>query len=407
MVRISLKMEVIMRSLYMLIFTTLFAGFFTQALAENIVLFIGDGMGPTYITAGRTHAKGVRGELTLDTLPYTGIVKTYAADNIVTDSAASATAYATGEKVANRIISVGGPTKRGEYKAIKTIAELAKEKGMAVGLVTTTRITHATPASFYAHVSDRDEEKEIARQLLHSEVDLALGGGKRFFNEEVMVENWRFLTVENRRDLWSKGLKSKQPVLGLFHSSHLTYMADRSKEHRQEPRLSDMVKFAIRKLANEDKNFFLMIESGRIDHAGHENKPYHALQELVEFDEAISIALKRLDPANTLVLVTADHETSGLSINGYPTTKQSLFVGKEKNKQVRELEREGIKYPVLSFSTGPNSPYKLSYGNHTGTDIYVYGWGKGAEQVRGTMDNTQLFHIMCKVMECEKQVATR
>ncbi|MBI4055314.1 MAG: alkaline phosphatase [Elusimicrobia bacterium] len=371
-----------MSTRWMLLTILLLSGGPPPLLAKNVILFIGDGMGPAVLTATRLYHKGAAGSLILDSLPYVAITKTYSADNRVTDSAAGATAIATGQKTKNNALSQDVTSIPGKKngKNLKTIAEIAREMGKAVGIVTTTRITHATPAAFYAHVHHREQENEIARQLLESAFDLFLGGGLKKFNSEALQANKKFTVVYTRQELFQKGLRTERPLLGLFQPDHLTYMADRDVSHRSQPTLSDLTSFALQKLSQNEKGYFLMVEGGRIDLAEHENLARHAISETLELDHAVRTAIRLARLKETLLLVTADHETGGLAINGYPSHDEDLL-------------------PYLSFATGPQSPVKKEFADHTGVDIHTYAIGKGARRIHGTLDNTELFEIMWKVLK--------
>ncbi|MEK7390212.1 MAG: alkaline phosphatase [Elusimicrobiota bacterium] len=350
--------------------------------AKNVVLFIGDGMGQAVITAARLHYHGARGSLGLERMPYTAFSKTYSLDSTVTDSAAGATALATGRKVANGELSMSSGA------VLATVAELAKLSGKSVGIVSTTRLTHATPAAFYGHVKDRDGEGDLARQLLNSNFDVFLGGGLKKFDPALILKAGKFELVRTRSELVRAASsplsgRERKPLLGLFNNDHLSYEVDRSSTS-EEPSLAELTDAALAVLRRNPKGFFLMVEGGRIDHAEHENHAARALGEMNAFDAAISLALGRVDLGETLVIVTSDHETGGVSLNGYPAHGESLLT-----------------YPNLTFASGPGQaltpPVALladDSAKHTAVDVPVYAAGAGAQAVHGVMENTDLFPIM-------------
>jgi len=392
---------------------------------RSAVLFIGDGMGPAYVTATRVARGGSAGRLHVDDMPYTAIVRTFAADGPVTDSAAAVTAMACGRKTVNGVLGEDASAVYGKSdgKKLEPLGLWAEGRGMRVGLVTTTRVTHATPAGFYATVNDRDRERTIARQAIASSVDLLLGGGREFFRPgprvsgdpgwpagdsedlEALARSRGFTIVTSGREL-AEVASLETKVLGLFADSHMPYEAPagRAGDRAGTPSLVEMTRWAIARLRATGRPFFLMVEGGRIDHAGHANWARTLVDETAAFDDAIGAALVMLDPKATLVLVTADHETGGLAINGYPEEKNGIL------GTVRP-EGGGDPYPVLTFATGPGSktetpdaPYgsadgrpsavKLGSAAHTGVDVTLYGWGADAEEVRGTLDNTAVYALL-------------
>ncbi len=397
--------------------------------AASAVLFIADGMGPGYVTAARLTLAGTRGRLRLDEIPYTAIMRTYATDSPVTDSAAAASAMACGHKTANGVICQDSSAIYGERdgRRLKSIALLAKHRGMRVGIVTTARVTHATPAAFFGVHNDRGAERELARQAIDSPLDFIIGGGRREFapgradpeHRSVDVEDLMatarsngWMVVEDASSLMEiKDLE--KPVLGLFASGHLPYEWDsgpdagpdgNSDKPRSAPTLVQMTTWAIDRLLGSGEPFLLVVEAGRVDHAGHANRARTMTIEMKALDDSVGVALDRLDPESTLVLVTGDHETGGLAINGYPDEKDGIWGTYFSEWQDRT-------YSVLTFATGPGmgesslesfdpaedrrpSGVHLESAAHTGTDLPLYGWGAGAEQVRGTIDNTAVYRLL-------------
>lgn len=343
--------------------------------AKSAILFIGDGMGPSIVSTTRAIKLGPDKKLFIETLPYTAMLKTYSADNYVTDSAASATSYSAGIKTTNGYLGMTP-----NQKAATLVTDLAKKKGLNVGLVTTTRITHATPAAFYAHINDREKEEDIAVQLLASKVDIALGGGAKGFKDEDLAKSkFKVLRTNSEMQAFAIGGKNlSQPLLGIFNLSHLKYMSERDPKNETEPTLSEMTEFALRFLRAKKKDFFLMVEGGRIDHAAHDNRIDDVLGETMEFDATISSAVKGSNPSSTLVLVTADHDTAGIDLSGYPTRPAST----------KEL------LDHVTFATGPKGFKKMDEAAHTGVDVELFAWGATAKNIHGVMENTAVFDIL-------------
>ena len=389
---------------------------------RSAVLFIGDGMGPAYVTVTRLARGGSAGRLAIDTLPYTALARTYSADGPVTDSAAAATAMSCGRKTVNGVLGEDATAIYGKRDGarLEALGIWSRKHGIRVGIVTTARVTHATPAAFYACENNRDAERAIARQAIASPVDLLLGGGVRFFlprspaREENgwMPSDTEDLEASARARGWTivdsgEALERLPPgrsrILGLFAADHMPYETPGAA--RSAPTLVRMTRFAIGRLKAIGDPFFLMVEGGRIDHAGHANWARTLIDETAAFDDAIGAALAMLDPKTTLVLVTADHETGGLAINGYPGEAEGIL-------GAAASDEGGAPYPVLTFATGPGtkgeekepaphgaedprpSGIALQSAAHTGVDVALYGWGSGAEAVRGTLDNTAIYSIL-------------
>ncbi|MBI1950772.1 MAG: alkaline phosphatase [Acidobacteria bacterium] len=420
---------------------------------RSAVLFIGDGMGPAYVTATRVARGGSSGRLRMDGLPHTALSRTHSTDSPVTDSAAAASAMACGQKTANGILCEDATAvyRKRDGRKLESIAVWAKKRGLRVGLVTTTTVTHATPAAFYAHEKDRDNEAGIARQAVASGFDFLLGGGRKFFPEDMQAEaraaGW---TIVETADALRAVPGLDRRILGLFSDGHLPYqpeieaararaggegaaghgvagagggtdqggMGDPAGDTvggpaaRSAPTIVEMTRWAIDGLRQTGQPFFLMVEGGRIDHAGHGNWARTAVDETAAFDEAIGYAVDTLDPKTALVLVTADHETGGLALNGYPDEKDGIW------SAYRDPwgEKGDEPYPVVTFSSGPGTkrqtrrpphgaddprPSALSLGSaaHTGTDVALYAWGAGAERVHGTVENTTIYTILREHLE--------
>ena len=326
---------------------------FEKVKPKNIILLIGDGTGFNQIALSRMAIAGYDSRLYLDKLPFTGISLTHSADNIVTDSAAAATAWSTGHKTNNKFLSIK-PNK----EVLQTLPEKLYRKGFLSGLVATSSITHATPAAFYAHVDNRYKEKEIARQLQGSSIDIALGGGKKFF--DIDQENINYLY--NLNDLPKDGPGTSKRVIGLFAN-------DGIRRSEASPTQLAMTSAAIEHLLSRTSNcsgFFLMSEGSQIDWAGHDNDAKKLIEEFRDFDATIKEVIKFINNnKNTLLIVTADHETGGLQI-----------LKKSKN--------------LIKVQWGT--------GSHTAGPVGVFSYGPGAENFEGTMDNTDIHNKILNLL---------
>lgn len=243
--------------------------------------------------------------------------------SLVTDSAPASVAWATGSKTVNRSLST-----LPDGRALKTIFELAKQKGLSCGFVTTTRLTHATPAAWYSHNPNRDDEESIALDLLKANLEVAMGGGDRYFNGEkrkdkkdlyAMFRDRGYKVIKSKEELLNS-MYEESPLLGVFNSSHISYFLDRVNDEKlgtKEPSLPEMTAVALKKLSKNKKGFILQIEAGRIDHACHANDAYSAMMDCYELDKTIGVVMDfiRKNP-QVLLIVTSDHGNSGYGING-------------------------------------------------------------------------------------------
>jgi alkaline phosphatase len=323
---------------------------------KNIILMIGDGMGITQITAGLYSNKN---HLHLERCPVVGLIKTYSSDDLVTDSAAGATAFSTGKKTFNGAVGVG-PLKR----PLQTILELAEEKGLSTGMVATSEITHATPASFIAHQPDRNQYEAIAEDFLQTEIDLFIGGGKKYFADR---KDNRDLTYELRGlNYLLLDLNTPFDEIELEPYQNLAYFTANEAPGRNlkgRDYLPAASEFAAKTLADRsEKGFFLMVEGSQIDWGGHANNADYIITEVLDFDRAIG---KILDFAQkdgeTLVVITADHETGGFAIN------------------------KGSEMEAGKLRTG------FTTGGHTADLIPVFAFGPGAEAFAGIYENTEIY----------------
>jgi alkaline phosphatase len=372
--------------------------------AKNVILFVGDGMGITTVTAARILEGQLRGRsgeenlLSFERFPYVALSKTYSVNQQVSDSAPTMTAIVTGVKTKDRFLSVNQNGVKGEYTTVAgneltTLLELAEDKGLSTGVVTTTRVTHATPAACYAHTVDRDWESDadlptaareagfpdIARQLIEFKhgngLEVAFGGGRKSFLPKTMTDPEDTQETGSRldgRDLIQEWLKQSKAafvwnkaqfdavdpakvdhLLGLFDRDHLKFEADRLADKGGEPSLMELTTKAIDILSKNKKGFFLMVEGGRIDHAHHAGNAYRALVETIEFSHAVRAAQLKTDPRDTLIIVTADHSHT-LTISGYPK-RGNPILGKviEPEKSEPARDQSGLPYTTLNYANGP------------------------------------------------------
>jgi len=325
---------------------------------KYLILLLGDGMGAAQEEAGSLFLTGAPGNLPFERLPGRSKMATAAADSPITDSAASATAMATGKKVAKGVLSIRVP---GDGSALPTLLEKAQRQGKAAGLVTTTFATHATPAAFAAHQGSRHSYPAIFQDYLKTRPALVLGGGgKESAIDPAQVAASGYTVVQDRASLAALSPPFPPKVWGIFGADHMPYEMDGTGSL---PHLSEMVAKAIEILEKDTDGFFLLVEGGRIDHASHKNDMARLVREMAEFSKAVGIILGwAAARPEALVIVTADHETGGLTIvrGGKPGET-----------------------PIVAWSTD----------EHTGAPVNLYAKGPGSELVRGTLDNTDVFRL--------------
>lgn len=319
---------------------------------KNIILMIGDGMGLSQVYAGYT-VKGPK--FNMLRFPITGLVKTNSADNYITDSGAGATAYATGQKTNNGYISVNSAGQK-----LETILETAEKYGLSTGLVATSAITHATPAGFIAHTSNRGNMEDIALDFLKTDIDLFIGGGYDNFRTrkdslnliDSLVKHGYFVA----RNLGDIDYPTVSKLAALLAPGHLPRVSAGRAD--MLPKSSEL---ALKILKRNKKGFFLMIEGSQIDWGGHDNNLDYVKEEVVDFDDAIGKVLEfALKDKETLVIVTADHETGGLALTG----------GDLKTGQVSG---------------------KFVYTDHTAVMVPLFAYGPGSELFSGIMENTDVY----------------
>jgi len=477
--------------------------------ARNVILFIGDGMGVSTVTAARIlegQLKGMDGEennLSFDLFPFTGLAKTYNVDAQVPDSAGTMTAMMSGVKTDIGVLGVDEDVAYGDCSTVAgnelvTALELAELAGRSTGIVSTARITHATPAGTYAKSPHRDWEDisdippseaaegctDIAVQLVEFEehlearypgakvdgLEVVMGGGRRHFLPKDAAYNSgdQFSAVEgdrtDARDLTAEwqlaypdgsyiidqaGFDAIDPdntsrIFGLFNESHMQYEADRANDILGEPSLEDMTTKAIQILDNNKKGYFLMVESGRIDHGHHAGSAYTAMTETIELAEAVQAAVDNADMSKTMIIVTADHGHV-FTIAGYPK-RGNPILGKviEPGSVDPVLASDGLPYTTLSYANGlgfrdlgDETDADVAYATppaagrydltgvdteapgfhqealvpladsetHSGEEVSVYGTGPGSHAVMGTNEQSVIFHVMNQGAKLEQKAA--
>ena len=440
-----------------------------QSYAKNVIFFLGDGMGISTVTAARIYAgqtAGATGEeysLAFEAFPHLALIKTYNTDAQVPDSAGTITALTTGEKTRIGVLGINGTVARDDCAAalqntLPTLAELAEQAGMGTGVVSTARITHATPAGAYAHTPNRNWEssattpddaqalgcQDIASQLVAMPfgdgIDVILGGGRREFmptemsdpeypNKQGARDDGRNLIDEwlaadsNRRYAWNgdtiaQWLAAPEPLsgqlMGLFEPSHMQYEADRARDPGKEPSLRDMTALAVKQLSAKKEGYFLLVEAGRIDHAHHFSNAFRALGDTVALSEAVQWVVDNVDLSETLILVTADHSHT-MTISGYPRRGNPILGTVEMEPGKPMLDATGKPYTTLSYANGPGyrkqrpdlsdvdtqarnfqqlGTVPMQAETHAGEDVAAFATGANATAVRGVMEQNRLFNVM-------------
>lgn len=321
---------------------------------KNVILFIGDGMGVAHVFAGIT---ANHGNLNLEYLKYIGFSKTQSSNKYVTDSAAGATAIASGVKTYNGAIGVNA-----DSVSVPTILEMAEAKGLSTGLIATSSITHATPAAFIAHQKSRDSYESIAQDFLNTDVDVVIGGGWSHFADRMdghsllpILQKRGYTTIADAKQLT---MNNGQKLFALLSEGHLPVASDRNDF------LSHATQAALNRLSQNEKGFFLMIEGSQIDWGAHKNDTGRIIEEMLDFDRAIGTALEfAVKQGQTLIICTADHETGGMALES----------GNASTGQI-----------VADYTTT----------GHTGVMVPVFSIGPGAVDFIGIYENTSLFDKM-------------
>ena len=380
--------------------------------AKNVILFIGDGMGISSVSAARIYAGQKAGglgedhQLSFERFPAVALSKTYNTNQQTADSAGTMTAMITGVKTLAGVLSVDGSVRRGDCAsgqgaAVPSLIEEAEAAGLATGVVSTARITHATPGATYAHVVERDWEggvpedaaaqgcTDIASQLLsfkHGDgIDVVLGGGRAMFLPNTvadpeypgktgarrdgrnLIEAWQTANPEGaylwKGDDLTAAARATGPVLGLFEPSHMQFEADRAQDLGKEPSLAEMTAFAMDRLSQKGTGYVLVVEAGRIDHAHHAGNAYRAMEDTVALDQAVATAVAKSIESDTLILVTADHSHT-LTFAGYPTRGNPILGLTVSNdaqgfaESTPAKDALGLPYTTLAYTNGPGYPGK-------------------------------------------------
>lgn len=420
-----------MKLKYTLITACLFSSSaFSSDGPKNIIYMIGDGMGPAFTTAYRYYhdnpdTKEI--ETTIFDSILVGMAKTYPDDDtVVTDSAASATALSSGIKSYNGAVAVDV-----EKKPVKTMLEMAKEQGMVTGLVATSQINHATPASFAAHNESRRNYDEIADDYIDNKVsdqlpvDLLLGGGVRYFEREDrnLVEEFQLQGYQYVSDFDALPSLQTLPAIGLFADKAFPFALDENPN-----RLEVMTNKALSLLQRQDVGFFVMIEGSQIDWCGHANDIACAMAEMDDFAKSIALAKAYVDAhPDTLLVVTADHSTGGLTIGangkykwntdvikGVRQTAWPLAMSLAKANDMQKTWRESVDWALteeqiqqLVTAKKSEEPAVALYRQvkaiinqqsytgwttkgHTAVDVQVFSYGKGADVFVGSQNNTDI-----------------
>ena len=414
--------------------------------AKNVILFVGDGMGVSTVTAARILEGQNRGEsgeensLSFDKFPQTALVKTYNTNSQTPDSAGTMTAMVTGEKTKIGVLSVSDDSLRADCASsagtsLPTIIELAEQRGKATGIISTARFTHATPAATYAHSPERNWENnsklpqeaidngctDIASQFLSfpygDGIDVAMGGGRREFMPNTMSDvegkNGKRTDGRDLRQEWQEAntegkyietlaefeeinTEDTNKLFGLFNYSHMQYESDRENDVAGEPSLTMMTKKAIEVLSKNKKGFVLVVEGGRIDHAHHAGNAFNALSDTIELSNAVAMADEMTSDNDTLILVTADH-SHVFTIAGYPK-RGNPILGKVQGtdehglpKETDDLAADNMPYTTLGYANGRGF---MDLGSQTDADAgYDEAIHEGGRVDLSSIDTTQAgFH---------------
>ena len=436
--------------------------------AKNVILFVGDGMGLSTVAAARIlegQRKGATGEenrLSFERLPYVALSKTYSVDGQTPDSAPTMTAMVAGIKTNQGVIGV---TQYARYndcasangQGVASLLEIAEALGLATGIVSTARITHATPAATYAHTPNRDWEsdaelsaeakangcKDIARQLIEfpygDGLEVALGGGRSYFLPNTVADPEDAGAFGRRKDgrnlpkewasrpgaayVWNRAQfnaidpRSTRKLLGLFERSHMEYEQDRPNDTGKEPTLAAMTRKAIEVLQANDagKGYFLMVEGGRVDHGHHAGNAARALVDTIALSDAVRAARNLTSEDDTLIIVSADH-SHVFTIAGYPDRGNDIL-GKGGTDGQVALADDGKPYTTLGYSNGPGyrggngrpdltlvdtahpdflqeATLPLGSETHAAEDVGIYASGPGAHAFQGVVEQNVIFHVM-------------
>ncbi|CRK98187.1 CLUMA_CG011552, isoform A [Clunio marinus] len=431
-----------------------------ENVAKNVIIFLGDGMSLSTVTAARIYfgqKQGLSGEeslLSFEKFPYIGLSKTYCYDKQTADSACSATAYLTGVKANYATIGVNPKVQlndcessRNKLNQLSSIMNWAQNARKATGIVTNTRITHASPAGTYARTANRDWESDadmkafpdarkcsdIAKQLIREEpgnlFNVIYGGGrKKILSEKIideegqrgqridgldLIDEWltnknspKAYYIHNSEGMNQMNHSNVEHVLGLFESDHMKFHLDAGSD---QPSLKEMTASAINVLKKHENGFVLFVEGGRIDHAHHQNFAKHALEETVEFSEAIQTGIEMTSEEDTLIVVTSDHAHT-MTMSGYSKRGQDIL---GLNSEISDVDN--LPYMTLSYANGPSGVKKrykikkdemkfndyrypslvpLNSETHGGDDVPIYARGPHSHLFTGVLEQNTIPHFI-------------
>lgn len=374
-----------------------------------IILFLTDNLNTSSLTAARIYQQGADNRLSLEKLPHLGLISTHAADFAVSDTAAAATAIATGQKVNNRSVGVDSAG-----KPLPTLFDLARDHGRTVGLVSNASITDTTPAVFYARTGNPHDSQGIAGQLVETaDIDVILGGGEADFlpeHKEGRRKDGRDLMLEMRRKGYdiarNKSELENTPVwkaprlLGIFSPGNLAF-ADQIESTGSQPSLAEMVRMAVQLLQYNRKGYLLVVDCALPGKAALQNEGERMLRELLTLDDAVEAA-RAVAGENALIVVAGKQSIGGMRLNGYPFRN-------DKGVAVVGINAQGV--PSLTWSTGPGSQHPAAAGAEAAPssepsafsapaavgvaeDGIIMGGGVGAEKLEGFRDNTDIFRVL-------------
>lgn len=344
---------------------------------KSVILVISDGTGVSQITSLRYAEE----DFQFSRFSVVGLFTTHANDKLITDSAAGGTAFATGQKTNNGMVAMLPDGTR-----IQTVLELVEKQGKATGLVATSQITHATPATFSAHVEDRDNEMEIARQQAVAGIEVMLGGGQQFFAEndsgdltkQMQEDGYRYIST--KQTLESVNTQSTKKLIGLFAKKGMPTASKRDIS------LAQMTQTATEILDNDEDGFFLMVEASQVDWAGHDNDGPEVVAEMQDMNSALKWMLDyRESHPDVLVLWVSDHETGGMAI-GYGVSGH---------------EREGVNVDYGPTAQKGRMEFGWTSDGHTGQMIPAFAIGPGAEHFSGVYDNTDIGKRLFKLLRSD------
>uniref|UniRef100_A0A4W4FRS1 alkaline phosphatase n=1 Tax=Electrophorus electricus TaxID=8005 RepID=A0A4W4FRS1_ELEEL len=417
--------------------------------AKNLILFLGDGMGLTTLTAARilkgqlAGRTGEEGTLTMDTFPYVALSKTYTVDQQMPDSAATATAYLCGVKAIYGTMGLSAAARRSQCSTtkgneVKSVLHRARVAGKSVGIVTTTRVQHASPGANYAHIADREWYsdtnlppsaagegcKDIAYQLVHNtDINVILGGGRQYMfpkgtadpeyaqstgdrlDNTSLVDVW-LTNRKNAKYVWNKAQldavdeRNTDYLMGLFEPKDTRYELERNPD--TDPSLTEMMEKAIKILRKNPKGFYLFVEdNGRIDHGHHSSEAKLSLHEAVEFDRAIARAAELTSELDTLTVATADHSHvfsfGGRSPRGNPVLGLSSKMGDDNKYFTTALYGNGPGHVIINGTrTGyvQQSAVPLSSETHGSEDVAIFAKGPMAHLFHGVQEQSYIAHAM-------------